>query len=231
VNAIDFCHLVGLGGTGGALCEPLARLLRFHKNAGDQTELTFWDGDKHEEDNDERQAGQVGANKAHYWQERASRGLIVNFQPRYFEEADAQKVARDPRPGLIVLAVDNFWTRRKVLEALRGRRAPMLVVLPGNEATQGSCLVQAYPINPTVLIQRGADGDILTWHPEIAKAHDGIAQNGPGCSVNQAREPQTIAANFTAAACVLWAVTNYLDGEPVAPSLSFDFRRGEVQRV
>lgn len=210
--------LVGLGGTGSALAEPLARLLRYHTSAGNQIRLELWDGDRYDEDNLARQVGAVpGENKASVW-ERRLRPLLPGTvgMNRYLSDDDHWLDA-----DLMILAVDNWASRRMVLD----KPPTGLVVLPGNDEVHGTC----------DLFRAGHPGgeDTMAWlgaRPSIPDVKDRAPRNG-GCQRRSEREPQTIAANFTAATLVLWGVTNWLDGKPLWPRLSFDFRRMEVNRV
>lgn len=232
---IGSVHLIGLGGTGSALAEPLARLLRYHPNAGKDTELFLWDGDQFTESNEARQLrASPGMNKANV------HGLILGdlfvrttSLPRYITPDDWSSLAIGAT-DIVILAVDNDRTRHDALMAFRCRhldgppRKPSLIVLPGNDDHIGS-LVAADSLHIDELL---ADHEELV-EPKDDRPHDGSCMERAASGM-----PQTITANFTAAALALWAVTNWLDTDgdasaehPGVLKLSFNFRRWEVERV
>lgn len=213
--------LVGLGGTGSALADPLARLLAFHPNAGRMTRLELWDGDSYDDANVARQVGCVpGEKKAQVWGERLRPFVQTTIEPGYIKSPDDWKHA-----DILILAVDNWATRRAVLAAPpRG-----LVILPGNDEHIGTCNFY-HRGSLASMVVGGIEIDGLGTPPDLPTVEDEIPREG-GCQAKAVSEPQTITANLTAATLVMWGVTNWLDGKDVWPRMSFDYRRMEVMRV
>jgi hypothetical protein len=224
VNQLSNVVLVGLGGTGSVLAEPLARLLAFHpRTKGVRLEL--WDGDRYDEDNHARQLGaETGRNKAMAWMTRLAPIMPgVSATPDYISSPVTWEDA-----DILILAVDNWATRRKVLESPpRG-----LVVLPGNEETIGTCSFYQKDGEKSMLVGGLAGAvyiDGIGVPPILPDVKDQIPRRG-GCPGHAVKEPQTIGANMMAATLALWGITNWLDGKDVWPLMSFDLRRMEVAR-
>lgn len=214
--------LVGAGGTGGYLAEPLARLLTYHPNASGR--LTVVDGDTYEPGNTVRQvfpAASLGQNKALVTVERLSlavpnldvqavgeylnplsaQGLVVNQRPR---QHDARK-ATGARPALLVVsAVDNHATRHALVNAVdKSGDLDFLFLSPGNALDRGQ------------VVSWGRIGGAETGphpfarHPELKEPTDRMPG---GCEQQAPSTPQLIGANLGAATLALWMVQAWLDG-------------------
>jgi hypothetical protein len=228
--------LVGLGGTGTHLLEPLARLLAFHQNG-----TRAWvvaDGDAYEQHNQNRQLFDpafVGRNKAEVAMEKL-RAILGEGQnnhvaaiAQYINRESFTEIAAglgDPKKDnlLVVLAVDNHATRRDIYAALDGLRWRNFVVLdPGNGLDSGEvvCYVKQ-------------KGKALTTHPlqkypDLANPPDQIPD---GCAEMAPGAPQLITANALAAVgtlCIIQAMldgqTAFEKGQPWFEEVKFDARR------
>lgn len=224
--------LVGLGGTGSHLVEPLARLLTYHRNGirGHSHGLMLVDGDKYETKNGERQLGAVdGANKAALHCARLKStvdGATFFAVPSYVDRGTFESLILGGIPGVkdgtlaVVLAVDNHATRKAILEALHAANLPRLLVLsPGNDLQHGQVLVWArhdgvdltpYPLSRTPL------GDPL--YPELASPSDRIPG---GCAALAPSTPQLLMANAYASTVCLGLVTAWLDDRPLPSRVEF----------
>jgi CheY-like chemotaxis protein len=124
--------VIGLGGIGSALVEPLARYLNFR---GEPKELLLVDGDSYEKRNLDRQrAGieDIAVNKARTHAERLRRefkDLEITWQDVFVTPANVKTIVN---AGDFVLAcVDNHATR-KVLQDRCLRLRDMGKILAGN---------------------------------------------------------------------------------------------------
>lgn len=221
---ITSCILVGCGGIGSLLAEPLARLLAWHPAARGAT-LTLCDGDSYEAGNASRQlysAELEGENKA-----RATTGRIraalgqggaLRIERPLEEYARADVLEHellrcdslDRRAHvLLVLAADNHATHREALDAADAvsERSDVTILRPGNGAGArwGLVTVSAYATRAGQRIT----SDPRMSHPEIGSPHDRVP--GGGCAAVVASEPQRLASNALAAALALAYVSALLD--------------------
>lgn len=206
-----FSHLivVGLGGTGSIVAEPLVRLLAYHKDG--TRKVIFIDGDKFEEKNLERQLfpkALVGSNKAKVAADRVSSICDVRAIPNFINRESflAELMSEEGLVKgcpLIILSVDNHATRKAVIAALD--EAPIkdfVLVMPGNELDYGRC---------EVYLKSG--GEVLGSHP--FDVHDVIKNPTDripgGCAAEAPSTPQLVTANFGAAYTVMLTVQGLLD--------------------
>lgn len=222
--------IVGCGGTGSYLAEPLTRLLTFHPNASGR--VTFIDGDVYEEGNATRQVFRecdLGRNKAEVTAERirdfvpgsecdyhggyldpvGAQGAIVNHSVRQGEAGDDAFL-------LVVSAVDNHATRKAMIEAVDTIGLRTLFLSPGNALASGQVVAYVHPGTQS-------DGEVhshpFVRHPELADPQDVM----PGTCAQQApATPQLIGANMGAALVTLWTVQGWLDGRGLYDCTSFD---------
>lgn len=228
---VDACILVGCGGTGSLLVEPLSRLLAYHASsavAKREPGLVLCDGDRFESKNAARQLGcEPGAFKANVAAQRARLALpapCVLESCGYLDRGSMTEILQglEATCPLVVLAVDNHATRRECMLAWEANVSDGLLVSPGNELTDGSVLAwlrrHERNLTPSPL-EVGPDGPS---HPELLKPSDRM----PGGCIEQAPSaPQLISANLMAASLTLAIVSNYLDGEPVPGETVFDVRK------
>lgn len=230
--------LVGCGGTGGYLAEPLARLLAFHPKASGR--LTVADGDTYEEDNARRQVfpfAALGLNKAAVTAERltaalpplresvqvlngylsalSAAGAIVSHRQR---QRDARR--NNERPALLVIAaVDNHATRNFLIRGLtEAEDLDFLFLSPGNALDRGQILSWGRVAGQTT------GPHPFDTHPELKDPEDRMPG---GCAQAAPSTPQLIGANMAAATFTLWALQAWLDGSPIFDAMSFDMRKME----
>lgn len=218
--------IIGLGGIGTHLAEPLCRILTYSKNELAPKRVLLIDGDKYENKNRERQRYIVAANKA-----EASRELLQPLFPELEIEAktnyiDAENIFLFVREGDVVfLAVDNHATRN-VLATHAQTLQNVIIFSGGNEEYDGN--IQVY--------ERKDGKDLtppLTWlHPEIESPKD----KNPaelGCDeIIQSGGTQILATNNMAASLLLAAYTIWLKkGSLPYHEVYFDLSTGNVRPV
>lgn len=225
----DYVFVIGVGGTGGHLAAPLARLVAYHPNTQD-SKVIFIDGDEFEEKNITRQLvgeSQVGMNKARAMVDFcAYQGLMGNIECKedFISASTFIPMLRKAASPMVVCCVDNDATRLAILKSIESTcSGDFFFISPGNsdgtEAVKGQTLYwgrvegESVGINPA---------DI---YPNIENPQDSIPSKG-SCALNAPSRPQLIAANFFAASITLAVIQNLLDGmlNPQSSSMFFNLR-------
>jgi molybdopterin/thiamine biosynthesis adenylyltransferase len=192
--------LVGLGGIGSQLVPSLVRYLAFRPEP--RPTLVLVDGDAYEPPNRTRQVfpeSAIGSNKAEALAE-VYRGLTVQAVADYLTEANVDAVIRDG--DLVLLAVDNHWTRFVVDKHL-ATLDEVTLISGGNDETDGN--VQ--------LVRRRdgefVDGSLAEIHREIGRAAEAEFAARNGCERQADERPQLVVTNLMVASAMLnclWAV-------------------------
>ena len=200
--------IIGLGGIGGALAEPMARYLAHSK--GESLQMLLVDGDRYEPKNADRQrvsCDEIGQHKSELWGKRMSRmftDLDIKSITSYITPAN---IARIIQTGdTVMLCVDNHATRNLVQEHMLRLRDATLIS-GGNDYTDG---------NVQVFLKR--KGRVMTapitkHHPEIEIPKD-KRPDEIGCDDEIPESPQLIFTNFTAAAVMMNAYHRISSGAP-----------------
>jgi molybdopterin/thiamine biosynthesis adenylyltransferase len=195
--------LIGCGGIGSQLLDPLCRYLAGRPEP--RPLLVLVDGDAFEARNLGRQAcsrRDLGSNKAEVLA-RAARevGLACQAIGERVDEANVGAIVRDG--DIVLLAVDNHRTRALVDRHVASLDSATLIS-GGNDETDGN--VQ--------LVRRrdgwSQDGHLVEIHPEIGEESDGEEPREPGCQVLATERPQLLVTNLMVASAMLnalWAVT------------------------
>lgn len=216
----DQVFVVGVGGTGSHLIEPLSKLLGYHKNGTNQ--ITIIDGDVYEESNGNRQffnPEYINVNKA----EATSRRLPWfgwNVVPTYVNGEVFKNILEgiidDKKTSiLLILSVDNHATRKALIETMDNSGYKNYVVLsPGNAYSTGQILTYCV-----------VDGKAITAHPlkrykDIAEPTDHIP--GFGCEEEAVSTPQLIVANACSALGALLVVNALLEDAPWHEEIHFN---------
>lgn len=219
--------IVGCGGIGSWLVDPLCSLLNF--SLIPSIEVTLIDGDTYEERNRERQNFDVIGPKASITAARLKEKfprLFIQDQPAYLTDANIIQLVRDG--DIVVCCVDNHKTRKLVSDRAE-ELENVTVVSGGNELTDGN-----------VLIHVRRDGKDITlplankYHPELQNPGDKNPGDDKehGCQVLQAVEPQLVATNFMVAAFMLSELYKIVTGhERVGKSseVNFDILTGNAK--
>lgn len=223
------CVLVGCGGTGGMLAEPLARLLAYHPNGLGPTprvsQLALVDGDTFEARNAQRQLGtEPGVLKAVALAARVPVPHVVI--PKY---VDRQSFREDVLGGIpdhatrglgVILAVDNHATRKEILLALQDAGVQNLLCLsPGNDLRHGQVICWARSGGVDLIpnpLSSYKDG--TPRYPELDRPTDRLPG---GCIAAAPSTPQLLLANALAATICLAYVTAWLDDAVIYPRTDF----------
>ena len=204
-------YLLGVGGTGSHLVDPLSRLLIHHCPDNQQDfNFTLIDGDSYEEKNLERQLfdkALVGKNKAGATAQKLTHAKIASLETYVNEHLFTQMIQSIHRNDsvLVILAVDNHATRKDIITAIDKRGLKNFVVIsPGNSYSTGQAVVYSK-----------WNGAALTDHPfdkyeELKDPKDAIPN---GCAAQTPSTPQLITANACAALATLLTVSAMLDNK------------------
>lgn len=198
--------VIGLGGIGSQLVEPLARYLQ---SAALCRDVVLVDGDAYSQDNRDRQRMReidAGQNKAEVQARHLQAlfpGLTVAPFPEYAGEENVGDIVRED--DAVFLCVDNHATRKLVSDRAK-RLRNVLLISAGNEYSDGN--VQVY----SKVNGREKTAPLDKHHREIRFPRD---QNPAELSCEElARLPhggQVVFANLTAATLALnafYAVTH-----------------------
>lgn len=225
----DFVYVIGVGGTGGFLSSPLARLIAYHPSTKD-SQIIFIDGDEFEEKNQTRQIvgpSQIGLNKARAMVDFCSyQGLgNVSCVEDFVRQTTFIPHLRKAQSPMVVCSVDNDATRKDIIDSIINECAgkDFLYITPGNsdgtETVKGQTLWfgridgENVGLNPSLI------------YPNIETPQDAVPRKG-SCALHAPSRPQLISANFMAAAITLAVIQNILDGEsnPQHSGMFFNLR-------
>ena len=199
-------HIVGLGGIGSQLCEPICRYINFLDNAKDYV-VNLIDGDTYEPSNQSRQnisLMNVGENKAVSQCNKLRTlfpNLEINSESIYINSRNMKDLFSSK--DIILLGVDNHKTRRLTQDYCESLD-DVFLVSGGNEWIYGEALLY---------IKK--NGKELT--PKIWKYNPGIEEytdRSPediGCEELVESAPQLIFTNGMAAMCMQMAFYNYYE--------------------
>ena len=216
--------LIGLGGIGSHLVEPLARTLVFSKSERAPKTLILVDGDTYEKKNRQRQRFDIAANKAEAtkeWIAPPFPDIQVEAKPHFISEDNIFALIREG--DVVLLAVDNHATRKLISEYAE-TLGSVLVISGGNELYDGN--IQVYEKSAgTALLPP------LTWmHPEIEHPNDRNPAELSCEELAASGSTQLLAVNNMAAALMLNALLLWLDGKtPPYHELYFDISTGNVR--
>lgn len=227
--------IVGAGGIGSNLAEPLTRMLAYHERGTKNIHII--DGDSYEEKNRVRQLFSnelTGVNKA-----EATTKRLINFLgleekdcpiksiPSYIDRFKFCDILVDTKVNLgedlilVIMAVDNHATRKDLILALESpdsEKQNFVYISGGNGYTNGQVMVYAK-----------IKGRVLTGaHPfdkygDLKYPDDHIP--GDGCQDEAPSAPQLITANIGAATGILWTIRAMLDDKNWFEELHFDSER------
>jgi len=213
--------LIGVGGTGSHLVDPLVRLLTHHPEG--TTNITIVDGDAYETSNENRQVFDselMGENKAVATAKRLKhpniRAVDAFIDAEKFKKLLINTVQKDSS-FLVISAVDNHATRHALISSLDDEGyTDFTFISPGNSYAHGQVVVYAKE-----------KGIPLTTHPfnkyeEMRVPPDRIPEPGNGCAYQVVSTPQLITANASAALGALWTVSAMLDHNGWFEELHFD---------
>lgn len=192
--------VIGAGGIGGHLIEPLSRYLTY---CDEPVEITVIDGDKFEDRNRERQRFTECENKADH-----TVGLMKEEFPRvHFRSnpefiTDSNVITSIRENDVVLLCVDNHATRKLVSERC-SELDNVTLISGGNDETDGDVLVYVRKNGKDVTPP-------LTSLPEIAGVTDNSKNPGDltdeereGCEREAQTKPQILFMNLDIASLML----------------------------
>ena len=221
--------IIGAGGIGSHLAEPLARLLKFHANG--KMDMTIVDGDVYEEGNLGRQMfsmGMIGHNKALVLSDRVASGIPLDetdervvevrdyintdvdaagLMLRTMPETDDELHLDQEKALLLCLCVDNDATRRLFYDGvalLPEDHSPVVIIDMGNELETASAVASIWVGRKSLLASP------VECYENLRNPKDRIP--GGGCMALAPSTPQLMVANMAAALAGLLIVQALLDG-------------------
>lgn len=191
--------VIGSGGIGGHLIEPLARYLSY---TDDACEVTIIDGDKFEERNRERQRFETCENKAtHTVNMLKNQFPKVHFRSKEEYVTDDNIITTVRENDVIFLCVDNHDTRKLVSDRCE-ELDNVTLISGGNDYTDGN----------VILFRKENGRDVgkapTKLYPKIANPEDknpGKLSNEErqGCQREAEAHPQLLFANLAIASAML----------------------------
>lgn len=205
MQPIQKIKIIGAGGIGCYLIEPLARYLSYSDK---RSEITVIDGDKYEERNRERQQFSECRNKAEETVDRHKKDFPkIHFRAKS-EYITEDNVITSIREGdTVFLCVDNHATRKLVSERC-SELDDVTLISGGNDYTDGN-----------VICYIRKDGEDVTkspidLHPKIANPEDknpGDFSDAErqGCQQQAQQQPQLLFMNLAIASMMLNCYRKY----------------------
>jgi len=189
--------VIGSGGIGSCLVEPLSRYLSY---VDDYCEMTIIDGDTYEERNRERQRFSDLGNKA----EETSRNLKEMFPKIHFRSkneyvTDDNVITFIREKDVVFMCVDNHATRKLISERCE-ELDNVTLISGGNNYTDGDVLIY---------IRKSGKDVTPSLHslPEIANPDDknpgDSDQERQGCQEEALASPQLLFMNMDIASSML----------------------------
>lgn len=228
--------IVGLGGIGSALLEPLIRFLNYSDDVEKEVVVTLVEGDDFENKNMTRQrctGDDIGRPKVDVMIDIA-RKIAPNLRlvsiPAYIQESNVSSIIRED--SAVFICVDNHPTRMLIAKHCDTLNN-CIVVSGGNEYSDG---------NAQIFIRK--NGERITarldeWHPEIGTDNEGhpLDEKLESCEAQASSSPQLVFANFFAAASMLMLFYHHIvslheeDKQSKLGEVFFDLVIGAVSAV
>lgn len=190
--------VIGLGGIGSYLVEPLARYLN---HSADFTEMTVVDGDSYEEKNRNRQQFDRLEKKATVTADNVQKRFPkIHFRSKaeYITEDNVISTIREG--DVVFLCVDNHKTRKTVSDRCK-ELDNVTLISGGNDFTDGN-----------VIYYKRVNGEDVT--KPLTELHDSIANpqdknpgelseaERQGCERETETNPQLLFTNLAIASCM-----------------------------
>ncbi len=218
--------LIGLGGIGSNLVEPLCRTMAYSNSPQVAKRVILIDGKAFREHNLERQRVTSFANKAEAMQKAMSPlfpALKIEAKPCFVDSENVFVLIREG--DTVFLGCDNHATRKLVNDHVLSLEN-CLLISGGNDLYDGN--VQIF------WRHKGKHKTPpLTWHhPEIENPKDRNPAELSCEEAAKAGETQILAVNMTAATLILNAYTMWLQDQTIPyHEIYFDLKTGNVRSV
>lgn len=198
--------VIGVGGVGGWLIEPLTKLLSYHPHG---TKMIYVvDGDEVEKSNLNRQnfsQENVGLSKTRAIYKKTKLAEI-NYIPKYLTYKTANDIFQYLKePFLLVTSVDNQKTRKLIYNKLKSFQ-DYYWINPSNgyDNSQTSIHIKRRGVENT--------SDPKQRYANLRENLNEVEEEeGEGCEVLSVFSPQLLAANYMASCSTLMMVNNILD--------------------
>jgi molybdopterin/thiamine biosynthesis adenylyltransferase len=219
--------IVGLGGIGSNLIEPLCRILAYAVDRERAPKrVILIDGKAYKERNRERQKFSALANKAEVtidWLKPLFPELDIEARPYFIDSNNIPALIRDG--DIVFLGCDNHATRN-LISAHVGSLDNALLISGGNELYDGNAQIyerrEGNDVTPSLIFQ----------HPEIENPSDRNPAELSCEELAKAGEPQILAVNLTIATLMLNSFTLWLTNDLIPyHEIYFDLRTGNVRPV
>lgn len=212
--------IVGAGGIGSHLAEPLARLLKAHRNGA--LRMTIVDGDIYEEKNLERQmfhTSHIGKHKSLALAEQVQDcvlfddsdediSAVVGYVNSSEDAAGLMLRTYNPEePMLVCLCVDNDATRRLFYDAIEllPKKHPIVVMIDcGNDLETATVVASFWAGRKSQLVNP------VEMYENLKNPKDRVP--GGGCQALAPSTPQLMVANMAAAFSAMLLIQALLDG-------------------
>ncbi len=218
--------IIGLGGIGSALIEPLVRFVQY----SNKLEFLLIDGDLYEAKNANRlrmTIDDLNCAKSVVWAKRMKESfdcVRVNSVSEFITPSNIRRYIKED--DIVMMCVDNHATRKLVQEHCSKLRTVQLIS-GGNDWTDGN--VQVFHKKAGRVLSAA----ITKHHPEIEFPND-KRPDEIGCDEAVSSEPQLLFANLTAATLMLNAYYAIQQGElnytevyfDIVKNLTKTFKRG-----
>ena len=192
--------VIGAGGIGGYLIEPLSR---YSSYCDDHVEVTIIDGDKYEDRNRERQRFKECVNKADHTVELMKEEFPrVHFRskPEYVTESNVITTIRES--DIVFLCVDNHATRKLVSERC-SELDNITLISGGNDETDGDVIVYVRKNGKDVTPPLTTLTEIANVSDDSKNPGDLTEEERQGCEREAQTKPQILFMNLDIASLML----------------------------
>lgn len=201
--------VVGVGGIGSALIEPLCRWVQFSVDSKEPITVKLVDGDVYEPKNLERQRmvwDDVRKNKAEVHARNLADmfdGLVIEAVPEYVNETNIESIIEDG--DVVMIGVDNHVTRKMIADYCQ-TLDNVTVISGGNELTDGNVIVFVREEG------KNLTANLPDYHPEIQNPPDKHPED-LSCEDLLEVHPQLLFMNLQIATLMLIALYNLVEHE------------------
>lgn len=190
--------IIGAGGIGSYLIEPLARYLNF---TNDNCEVTIMDGDKYEEKNRQRQKFVECENKADQTVSMMKEQFPnVHFRAKSEFVTEKNIITSIREEDVVFLCVDNHATRKLVSDRCE-KLKNVTLISGGNDYTDGNVIIYSKK-NGKTLGKPPTKLDAKIANPEDKNPGD-IEVDRAGCQQETESSPQLLFTNLAIASTML----------------------------
>jgi len=216
--------IVGLGGIGSNLVEPLCRTLAYANNINTPKRVILIDGKAYKERNRERQRFSSLANKAETtcdWLRPLFHELTIESKPHFVDSSNILALIREK--DIVFLGCDNHATR-KLFSDHMSMLDDCLLLSGGNELYDGN--VQIYERRHGIDVTP----PLIFLHPEIETPKDRNPAELSCEQLSEAGELQILSVNFTVASLMLNAYVLWCKNDSLPYNeIYFDVKTGNVR--